>query len=169
MLIDISYFTKGSRQILNASTAEMPGQNSVSVNEAIIGYIDEYQEDFLCEMLGFSLGAKVNLYLLELDTDSEKEHNNQYDDICNRLKSSFADYVFFHILRDCQTQSTISGLVLLKNANEYVSPINRQVSTWNTMVKRNEVFQAWCKTNLCPILNIEVSTNMLTPINNLNL
>lgn len=169
MLIDISYFTKGSRHILNASTAEMPGQSSVSVNEAIIGYIDECQEPFLCEMLGFSLGAKVNLYLLELDTDSEKEHNNQYDDICNRLKSSFADYVFFHILRDCQTQSTISGLVLLKNANEYVSPINRQVSTWNTMVKRNEVFQAWCKTNLCPIPNIEVSTNMLTPINNLNL
>lgn len=169
MLIDISYFTKGSRHILNASTTEMPGQNSISVNEAIIGYIDEYQESFLCEMLGFSLGADVNLYLLELDSDATKEHNEQYDEICDKIKYMFADYVFFHILRDCQTQSTTSGLVLLKSANEYVSPINRQVSTWNTMVKRNEVFQAWCKTNLCPIPNIEVSTNMLTPINNLNL
>lgn len=169
MLIDISYFTVGSRHIQNASTAEMPNQNSVSVNEVINWYIEQYQEEFLCEMLGFSLGADVNFYLIELDTDSAKERNKQYDEICDKIKYMFADYVFFHILRNCQTQSTTTGLVLLKNANEYVAPINRQVATWNHMVERNEVFQAWCKTNLCPIPNIEVSTNLLTPINNLNL
>lgn len=169
MLIDISFFTKGNRQILNASTADMPSQNSVSVNEAINGYIEEYQEDFLCEMLGFTYGPDINLYLLELETDASKEHNADYDEVCNRLKKSFADYVFFHILRDSQTQATINGLVLVKSANEYVAPINRQVETWNDMVKRNKIFQEWCKSTFCPIRGIETSTNMLTPINNLNL
>lgn len=169
MLIDISYFTVGGRHIQNASTAEMPNQNSISVNEQINWYIEQYQEEFLCEMLGFSLGADVNFYLIELDADSTKERDKQYDDICNQIKRSFADYVFFHILRDTQTLATASGLVLVKNANEYVAPINRQVSTWNTMVERNKAFQAWCKTDKCSIPNIEVSTNLLTPINNLNL
>ena len=74
---------------------------------------------------------------------------------------SFADYVFFQILRDANTQSKVTGLVQLKCADTYVSPIRRQVIAWNRMVDRNRWFNA--------LTGIRVSENLLTKINRLNL
>lgn len=169
MLIDCSYFTKGPRHILNASMGTLPNANAIEVNKAIEAYIEEYQEGFLVRMLGSTLGNKVNAYLVCLDEDENPKHNDKLDAVCERLRVSFADYVFYHILRDTSTQSTITGLVRLKCANEYVAPIRRQVSVWNTMVERNRLFEQWCQSSECTLSGISISGDMLTLINPLNL
>ena len=172
MLIDCSYFCKGARHILNASlgTKEtLPNPNAMEVNTAIEWYIQEHQERFLSLMLGKTTGNRVNAYLVCLDEDEKPKQIAALDAICDRLREAFADYVFYHILRDMNTQSTMTGLVRLKCANEYVSPIRRQVSIWNAMAEKNRDFSEWCKSTECTILGISVDSDMLTYINSLNL
>lgn len=171
MLIDCSYFTSGSRHILNASIGTkdtMPNHNAIEVNKAIEAYIAELQERFLTLMLGKVNGKMVNAYLAGLDEDADIEHNNAMDAVCGQLREAFADYVFFHIIRDANTQSTITGLVRLKSANDYVAPIRRQVTVWNDMVDKNRMFVEWCHAE-CTLPDISISSSMLTKINTLNL
>lgn len=173
MLIDSSYFTKGSRHILNATlgTSErLPNPNAGEVNAAINAYVEEYQEEFLTLMLGSRIGNKANAYLACVDEDGDRAVMiESYEELLPRLKESFADYVFFHILRSSQTQSTVTGLVRLKCANEYVAPIQRQVDVWNRMVDRNRRFAEWSQSEECPLDGIKVDEELLTKINNLNL
>lgn len=172
MLIDSSYFCKGSRHILNASLGTentLPNHNAMEVNRAIQGYIEEYQERFLSLMLGQTLGNRVNAYLVCLDEDENPKHMPNLDAVCDRLREPFADFVFFHILRDMNTQSTMTGLVRLKCANEYVAPIRRQVRVWNSMAEKNRQFGTWSESSDCPMSGISVDADMLTYINPLNL
>lgn len=171
MLIDCSYFTRGSRHILNATlgTESISNHNSVEVNEAIETYIGENQERFLRRMLGGSVGNRVNAYLVCIEDDEEPKRSETMDALCERLRESFADYVFFHILRDANTQSTITGLVRLKCANEYVAPLRRQVTVWNTMVERNRLFATWVASGECKVSGISVNEDMLCKINIFNL
>lgn len=173
MLIDVSYFTAGPRHILNASTSASPAQNSLSVNQHIMGYVRHYQLAFLCEMLGDAMAVALDAYLTAKEefekTENENEEfavNEDYESICGNLRESFADYVFFYILRDAATQATDRGLVIWKNENEVVSPIVRQVSIWNEMVKRNIRFKEWAQSKS---YSVEVSDNMTTRINRFNL
>lgn len=174
MLIDCSYFTKGSRHILNASlgtpgNCTLPNANAVEVNETIEAFISEHQEEYLVNVLGSVLGHKVNAYLVCMEEDESPKHIDSIDALCEHLRDSFADYVFFHILRDTNTQSTITGLVRLKCANEYVAPIRRQVNVWNSMVNKHRLFAEWCLSSDCPISGITISADMLEKINVLNL
>lgn len=169
MLIDCSYFTKGPRQILNASMGTMPNPNAVEVNKAIEAYIAEHQERYLTRMLGAAHGNKVNAYLVCLEEDEEPRHNERIDAVCARLRDSFADYVFYQILGDSNDRSTMTGLVRLKCANTYVSPIRRQVRAWNAMVDRNRAFEGWVRSGDCPLAGITVSDAMTTKINSLNI
>lgn len=174
MLIDCSYFTNGPRHILNASlgtVGRLPNANATEVNETIEAYISEYQEEYLVGMLGKTMGNKVNANLVCLEEDEKPTHHENIDAVCERLRDSFADYVFFHILRDTSTQSTITGLVRLKCANEYVAPIRRQVNVWNTMVDKHSRFAEWCQSTDCtmPGISINPYSDMLTKINQFNL
>lgn len=172
MLIDCSYFTKGSRHILNASLGtenRLPNVNSMDVNRAIEGFIEEHQEMFLLRMLGNSVGYRVNTYLECLDEDEDPKHIKAIDTVCDRLREPFADYVFFHILRDMNEQSTMTGLVRLKCANEYVPPIRRQVTIWNSMADKNRLYAEWCGSDECTLSGISIDKDMLTYINTLNL
>lgn len=162
MLIDVSYFISGPRHILNASKAETPKQDSVAVNAHIEGYIKTYQMEFLREVLGEDSASVVANEL------NNVEVLPSVTIVCDHLKEPFADYVFYHILRDANEQATSTGIVRLKSANEYVSPIRAQVSTWNTMVGKLNQFVAWAKSDECP-LDIQISAYMLKPINTLNL
>ena len=153
MLIDVSYFTKGIRQIENASVADMPSQNSLAVNGAIEDYITLYQEAFLREVCG----DKTPLIIESLNTQ-----DSEFQPLINKLKEPFADYVFFHILRDVNAQTTITGLVELKCANKYISPMRRQVSVWNEMAKKMQSLAN-------EFVELNISYNLLTPINTLNL
>lgn len=169
MLIDCSYFTEGPRHILNSTLGTLPDPNAVEANAGIEAYIAEYQEEFLRLALGSSLGNKVHNYLVCLDEDASCKHTENFDVVCEKLKESFADYVFFHIMRDSNTQQTMTGLVRLKCANDYVAPIRRQVTVWNGMVKKNIRFIEWVGTSECPIEGIEMDKEVLTNINHFNL
>lgn len=173
MLIDCSYFTKGARRIQNAtlgvSDGSMPNPNAAEVCDAILGYIEEHQEPYLRAMLGATLGNKVNSYLVCQDEDDNPPKIDNIDAVVERLRDSFADYVFFHIARDSNEQQTMTGLVRLKCANTYVAPISRQVNAWNAMVDKNRAFAEWAMSEDCPLAGIDTSSEMTTKINRLNL
>ena len=58
-LIDCSYFQNGPLQIENAGVTDDLDNNAVAVQEAIQGYIEHYQGEFLRKMLGDTLAATV--------------------------------------------------------------------------------------------------------------
>lgn len=171
MLVDVSYFTSGPRQIRNATTAKMPNPASITVNELINGYIKDLQRKFLNDMVGFTLASQIMDYLdlLGQETESAKEGNmSPYELVCRHIRDSFADYVFFHILRNLNVDVTVTGLVQLKCENKYVSPIQKQVIIWNGMVERNRQFVRWAASDECPY-KVCIDKNLLTPINTFNL
>ncbi len=147
----------------------MPNPNAQEVCRAIEAYIAEHQERYLVRMLGSAVGNKVNAYLVCQDEDADPVSNEGIDALCVRLRESFADYVFYHIVRASSSQATVTGLVRLKCANEYIAPINRQVMAWNSMVDRNRRFAEWCESSGCAVPGISISEAMTTKINSLNL
>lgn len=179
MLIDVSYFMSGPRHIENVSVAEMPSPQSLAVNEVINGYIKVFQPEFLRNVVGVTLSQAITDYLElierekedssdEVDISEEKEAPSPDMQYYARSCEPFADYVFYHILRDANTLATITGLVRLKCANEYIAPLKRQVSTWNSMVEKNKQFVEWAMSNDCPF-DVKITKNLLTPINAFNL
>ena len=58
--------------------------------------------------------------------------------------------------------------VTLSHAITYVAPLKRQVSTWNSMVEKNKQFVEWAMSNDCPF-DVQITKNLLTPINAFNL
>ena len=165
MLIDVSYFTAGPREILNATL----GKGTTKENAVIENYIAEYQEEFLCRVLGDEVGQSVQKYLDDLDCYPDADTDKNMEALCAKLRKPFADYVFFYILRDSGQTATITGLVRLKVANQYVEPIVRQVSTWNRMANSLNIFAEWVDNGDCPISGIAIDEYMLEPINRFNL
>lgn len=172
MLIDCSYFVDGPRHIQNATLGDsgrMPKANSEEVNAAIEAYIKMFQWPFLKEALGAPIASSVNSYLKLHEKYEGEEHDVDLDMVIEQLREPFANYVFYKILRDSSSQATMTGLVRLKCANDYVAPIRRQVSTWNDMVNMIADFSAWCKSSDCHVSGIVTDSNLLTKINALNL
>lgn len=172
MLIDCSYFSKGARHILNCnmpSSSSMPNPNSEEVCSVVQSYIDENQEMYLRRVLGNMLGWRIHAYLVCLEEDETTKRNAKFDAVCDQLREPFADYVFYHILRDSNEQSTITGIVQLKGSNTYVAPIRRQVTAWNRMVMRHRSFAEWVKSPECMLDGISIHAEMLSKINTLNL
>lgn len=89
--------------------------------------------------------------------------------VIEQIREPFANYVFYKILRDGNSQATMTGLVRLKCANDYVAPLRRQVSTWNDMVDMMADFSEWVRTSDCQVPGIITDPNLLTKINTLNL
>lgn len=170
MLIDASYFSHGARQIRNSTlgTFPIPNQGVSEVSEVVEAYIDENQERFLTSMLGRTLGNKVHTYLVA-KVEDEMPKVEHYDILCGMLRESFADYVFYHYLRDVNEEVMLTGVVRLKTVNTYVHPIRKQVDAWNRMVERNRAFRDWAKSCDCPLPGIEVADEMITKINVFNL
>lgn len=147
----------------------IPQPDALEVNRAIEGYISALQEEFLIDMLGEKNGIEVHSYLCSIKDGEVVERIESVDAVCERLKESFADFVFFHMIGEQNTRGTVNGLVRLKIGNEYASPLQRQVVTWNTMVERNRRFYEWAKTKECRLDRIQVSKYMLQRINPFNL
>lgn len=172
MLIDCSYFIDGPRHIQNATLGDsrrMSNANSEEVNAAIKAYIRMFQWPFLKDALGTPIASAVNSYLKLHDKYEGEENDVDLDAVIERLREPFANYVFFKILRNSNNQATLTGLVRLKCANDYVAPIRRQVSTWNDMVDMMADFSAWSSSPDCQVSGIVTDSNLLTKINVLNL
>jgi len=169
MLIDCSYFVDGPLHIQNASLGKMPNPNAEEVNEAIKAYIRQYQRPFLKGVVGTHIAGAIISYLKLIDKDEQEKRDADLDMVIEQLREPFANYVFYRILRDGNSQATMTGLVRLKCANYYVAPIRRQVSIWNDMADMVADFSAWCKTSDCNVPGIVTNSNFLSKINALNL
>ena len=186
-LIDCTYFTKGERSILNAplSANDCVDQAQIAVRDAIDGYIETLQDEFLRNVVGRLTASILSEYLdqkndyLEAqntaaaseeneETGTEFEVDDELELIASSLREPFADFVFYRILRASRHQPTITGLVQLKCANDYVDPARRQTDAWNCMVGRIKDFLDNVKSQIHDYTVI-VSWNFLKPINALNL
>lgn len=164
-LIDCSYFYAGPLQIMNAKPTDDLDNNAYAVDEAITAYIERYQDEFLEAMVGDGVKTVITDYL------AEREANEEYvdeavEELCSKLRLSFAHYIYFKIVGDANQTMTITGLVRLKSANEYQSPRNRMVRVWNDMVKLNLNFIKWAEKS---VYEVFYRVNMITPINQYNL
>ena len=162
MLIDVTSFTSGPRQIENAvATPKSPNQTAVA--ERINGFIDCYQPVFLRMAVGYDLANVIDAY-------SRFDHNEpdeKKEKLIALLREPFADYVFFYILRVMNVQSTITGLVQLKSVNSYVSPLEQGVLTWNRMTEGMKLFAE--EVAMLGVNDVAIDKDLLTCINNLNL
>ena len=160
-LIDCSYFYAGPLAIENAAPTSDLDNNAFAVQEAITGYIEHYQGEFLRDMLGDVLADAVTEYLDANDGDLAMRG------LCDKLRMSFAHYVYFKMVGDVNQTMTITGLMRLKSANnDNQPPRQRMVSVWNDMVKLNKQFIKWAETS---DFEVYYQVNMVTPINQFNI
>lgn len=159
-LIDCSYFYAGPLAIENAQKTDDLDNNAVAVQEAITGYIETYQGEFLRKMLGADLTASVEEHLDSNGTDEGMET------LCEKLRRSFAHYVYFKMVGDVNQTMTVTGLVRMKSANDYQPPRQRMVKVWNDMVELNRRFVEWAAES---DFEVYYHVNMVTPINQFNL
>lgn len=73
MLVDVSYFISGPRQIRNATTAKMPTAEGLSANNVIYGYIRSFQRKFLNDVVGFTLAGQITDYLEIIEMNPQKQ------------------------------------------------------------------------------------------------
>ena len=164
-LIDCSYYYAGPLQIMNAKPTDDLNNNAYAVDEAITAYIERYQDEFLEAMVGDVVKTVITDYLAEREANDEYV-NEAVEELCSKLRLSFAHYIYFKIVGDANQTMTITGLVKLKSANEYQSPRNRMVRVWNDMVKLNLNFIKWAEKS---VYEVFYRVNMITPINQFNL
>ena len=164
-LIDCSYFYVGPLQIMNARPIDDLDNNAIAVQETITGYIERYQGEFLLKMVGKELSADVTAYLAELGND-EQHTDEAMEELCEKLRPSFAHYVYFKLVGDVNQTMTITGLMKLKSANDNQIPRQRMVKVWNDMVELNKQFVAWAEES---DYDVFYYVEMVTPINQFNL
>lgn len=163
-LIDCSYFYTGPLQIENARSAGDLDNNAHAVQECIEAYIERYQGEFLTKMVGTGLRATIEEHLANLDTDGYS--NDALEDLCSRLRLSFAHYIYFKLAGDANLGLTVTGLMQFKSANTHHSPRQRMVRVWNDMVVLNIDFVEWAKES---VYDVFYYVDMVTPINQYNL
>ena len=164
-LIDCSYFYVGPLQIMNARPIDDLDNNAIAVQETITGYIERYQGEFLLKMVGKELSADVTAYLAERGND-ENHTDDAMEELCEKLRPSFAHYVYFLLVGDVNQTMTITGLMKLKSANYNQIPRQRMVKVWNDMVELNKQFVAWAEES---DYDVFYYVEMVTPINQFNL
>lgn len=164
-LIDCSYFYVGPLQIMNARPIDDLDNNAIAVQETITGYIERYQGEFLLKMVGKELSADVTAYLAERGND-EQHTDEAMEELCEKLRPSFAHYVYFKLVGDVNQTMTITGLMKLKSANDNQIPRQRMVKVWNDMVELNKQFVAWADES---DYDVFYYVEMVTPINQFNL
>ena len=164
-LIDCSYFYVGPLQIMNARPIDDLDNNAIAVQQTITGYIERYQGEFLLKMVGKELSADVNAYLKERGKD-ENYTDEAMEELCEKLRPSFAHYVYFKLVGDVNQTMTITGLMKLKSANDNQAPRQRMVKVWNDMVELNKQFVAWAEES---DYDVFYYVDMVTPINQFNL
>jgi len=164
-LIDCSYFYAGPLQIENARPTDDLDNNACAVQECVTAYIVRYQDEFLRKMLGKTLASQVSEYLAGFD-EYAWDTDDRIEELCSRLRPSFAHYVYYKLAGDANQNMTVTGLVLLKSANLPQSPRQRTARVWNDMVKLNRDFVEWAKGS---DFEVFYSVEMTQPVNPLNL
>jgi hypothetical protein len=148
-------------QIENARPFDDLDNNAFAVQETITAYIERYQGEFLLKMVGRDLAGAIAEHLASDMADDET-----MEDLCERLRPSFAHYVYFKLVGDVNQHMTVTGLMKMKSANENQPPRQRMVKVWNDMVNLNKQFVEWAETS---DYDVFYHVEMITPINQYNL
>lgn len=164
-LIDCSYFYTGPLQVENACPVSDLDNNAFAVQECINSYIQRYQGEYLTKMVGDALRASIKAYLATQDVE-HAEPDPHWEEICSKLRLSFAHYIYYKLAGDANQGLTVTGLMMFKSANNNQSPRRRMARVWNDMVSLHEEFVKWAETSS---FEVYYYVEMVTPINPYNL
>ena len=159
-LIDCKYFYVGPLQVQNARPIDDLDANAQAVQESITAYIERYQSEYLEKMLGEELAQQVLSYF-----DGESE-DAAMESLCEKLRLSFAYYIYYKLVGDVNQTTTITGLMKLKSANENQPIRNRMTRVWNEMVDLHKKFLKWAEASS---FNVFYREEMVTYINQYNI
>lgn len=155
MLTDVTFFQSGSLYISGICPPDIaPSPTNIAVTGDIEGYIREYETEYLIQALGQDVYREFAEYL-----SSEKDGESRWDELKGRLVfspasgegsfrvSPIANYVYYHYLRNHQSDATVSGVKKDSDEGDLVSAERKMCDAWNRMVDMNRQLFAWIESH----------------------
>ena len=157
MMIDYTFFQDGLLMVDGALALATPSPTNRAIAERINWYINRYEPEYLCKLLGEEL---YNDFLVSEESALWDEFKKLVADKSARV-SPIANYVYFFMVRSDQARATINGVK--KDGDEnLVSPNEKLVYAWNDMVAQNRKLYVWLCRNF---RNVQTEQEMLETIN----
>lgn len=159
MLITERYFTHPKTRIPAIDTVDnirnAPTEASNRLVNDVRSYIDVYEPQYLCDLLGADLAYRV------------EKSPNEFPELVRDLRdesrgfSVIAMYVYFHYMRDNATAATPAGEVRRRgDASNIMSPAARLVRTWNDMAEISRNIAVKYADIACPNLEASIFCNI---------
>lgn len=127
----------------------IPQKSSAAVTANLNWFINQYEEKYLTEILGYELyrdfkagieAATPDQQWIDLRDGKEFTDRNgtltKWKGLCFGTYSPIANYVYYWYMRDSNTTTAGSGEVSA-NVSEPVSPAFKMIRAWNQMVQWN--------------------------------
>ena len=157
MMIDYTFFQDGLLMVDGAMALATPSPTNRAIEERINWYINRYEPEYLCKLLGEEL---YNDFLVSEESALWDEFRKLVADTSARV-SPIANYVYFFMVRSSQARATING-VKKDGEESLVSPNEKLVCAWNDMVAANRKLYVWLCRNF---RNVQTEQEMLETIN----
>lgn len=154
MIIDYTFFQSGELRISGLPLPEVtPGPTNNAVLYDLSAYIARYEDEYL----ELALGEMYNPFCEYLR--SGESGDDRWDNLKGKLaielkdsgftlkRSPIANYVYFHYLRDHQSDATATGVKKDTDEGTLVSPELKMVRAWNDMVSMNDALFRWIDSN----------------------
>lgn len=154
MIIDYTFFQSGELRI---SGLPLPGVTAGPTNNAVLYDLSSYIARYEDEYLEFALGEMYDPFCEYLRSGGSGEE--KWDTLKGKLvielkegeftmkRSPIANYVYFHYLRDHQSDATATGVKKDTDEGTLVSPELKMVCAWNDMVSMNDALFRWIDSN----------------------
>lgn len=159
MMIDYTFFQDGLLMVDGAMALATPSPTNEAIANRIGWYVDRYEPEYLCKLLGEEL---YNDFLVNRESAKWDEFKKLVVKTNGLAKTSpIANYVYFYLLRDSYATATINGVK--KDGDEnLVSSRSKMVRAWNDMVYENRKLYVWLCRNFN---NVPTEQELLETIN----
>lgn len=151
MLTDVTFFQSGSLYISGICPPGVsPSPTDIAVEGDIERYIREYETEYLIKALGYEIYREFSGYL-----SSGEDGEARWEELKGRLVfspvpgeesfmvSPIANYVYYHYLRNHQSDATVSGVKKDSDEGDLVSAERKMCDAWNRMADMNTRLFAW--------------------------
>lgn len=157
MFLDSTYFNN-ELAMPNLKSIKLSGVAEVLEtvgNQSLYWYIEKYERQYLIDLLGYELYARM-IDELEGMEESEEPVKNAWTDLRDMIFvksgnynfSPAANYVYFYANRSGQTQTSMNGEVRARQDNaSIVSADYKLVKAWNDMVDMSERIRKYLYAN----------------------
>lgn len=145
MLIDHTFFYGLLSVGLSPDTGA--GSTTKSAERYLLdSYIDVYEREYLCRILGEDASSVFANYLTREDTEEGTEERwERLKELLLANPSPVACYVYVHYTGECGMSVTDTGVVKSAAEGDLVAPCPLQVRAWNLMARQNRrVFELLC-------------------------